>query len=118
MVEIYIENRILYLGAFMVLTFGFMGIVFAYGTGDPTVNGHDMGELDIWSCNEGDLLRYNGTEWVCGNGGVVVGGYGDDFSCWGEGVCTSGCPAGSTMVETSVTGGLEDFEVYNMCIRD
>jgi hypothetical protein len=101
MVRINIDDKVFYVGCFVALI-AIMGVTYAYGSGDPYLNGHDKSELevDLPDCSVGDYWVMNNSEWICDSGGVVVGGLKEDVVAgicedWGLGSCETGCPDGS-----------------------
>jgi hypothetical protein len=66
MVQINIEKKDLYiLTALMILLMGTTMII-AFGSNNPTLNGHDLGEIQLPNCAEGQVLKLTSGNWVCG----------------------------------------------------
>ena len=125
MVRINIDDKVFYVGCFVALI-AIMGVTYAYGSGDPYLNGHDKSELevDLPDCAVGDYLVANDSGWICGTGGNVTGGWKiDDIAntcqSWGGANCTTGCPVGSILKDNGkfFWDGAEDY-YYEFCIEN
>ena len=80
-----------------------VGGVYAIGSGDPTLHGHDFGEMEFPDCSDGEILTMKGGVWSCGINGILSGGgyeFGGDgcILLWGDAFCDEfdriDCPLG------------------------
>ena len=91
------SNKTLYalIGIFAILIVS--GVVYAYGSSNPSVMGHNLGEVQMPSCSEGQVLKYTSGAWNCGadNAGTAfkIVKYGDGQRCSGDQLYSVWCPS-------------------------
>ena len=92
-----------------------IGIVYAYGTTNPPVMGHTLGELDASGCNNGQILEKVNDAWACGSKGTItetdpqVGSVTSGKWCVGDDnavQCTENAPSGSSQWTTESDGDI------------
>jgi hypothetical protein len=63
------NNRLLYFFVTILIVAVLAVGVYAYGTSNPSIFGHSYGEIGAPAgCSAGQVLQYNGTNFVCGSG--------------------------------------------------
>ena len=109
MVRIDISNKALFVYGSLFLLIVFVGVAYAFGGNQPSVMGHSLGEINLPSCVAGEVLEFDGTNWVCGTaagGGsgveMVTGSYTGDGSY----------PRQITGLGVDLTSGIWKLEVY------
>ncbi len=123
-----------------------VGVVIAYGSGDPSLNGHDAGEIMVnidgssislqEAIDSGSLINsnYQVDSSIQVNGSIIGGGsisYSGSYTCsnWGAGICPSMysndliCPANSSKRQTgyyvySDSWGSTHSTKYYICVKD
>ncbi|MCD4771437.1 hypothetical protein K8R30_03400 [archaeon] len=86
------KGDFIWVGLFVIL-FG-VSVAIAYGGDTPPVMGHNLGELDLPACANGQIMVKNDSGWDCENASVGA----SDICVWRN--SPTACVSGATREET------------------